>query len=320
VADSRLGALLSIEHPLLQAGMGGVAGPDLAAAVSNAGCGGTLGLYKLDGPTAAELVQATAALTRRSFGVNFVPEVVSPGHLATQVEAALEASPPTTFFTFFGPPPDEVLARIRAARRRTLVQLGTIAEADRAVAAGVDACIAQGIEAGGHHLGSSPTQELTAELHRRHPRVPLVASGGIESGGQLVELERSGADGCSCGTLFVAAAESNAHEDFKQRVVAAAAADTVVTETFAIGWPSRPHRVLRNRSVEERETLDSSFIATTTIAGRRYPIPRFSAAVPTSRTEGRVGEMALYCGTSCEGIDAIQPAAEIVEEFLATYA
>jgi len=300
--------------------MGGVAGPDLAAAVSNAGCGGTLALYKLDGPTAAELVRATATLTTLPFGVNFVPEVVSPGHLAAQVEAALKASPQATFLTFFGPPPDELLAGIRAAGRRTLVQVGTVAEADRAVAAGADACIAQGVEAGGHHLGSSSTDQLTAELHRRHPQVPLVGSGGVASGRQLRELEQSGADGCSCGTLFVAAAESNAHEDFKQRVVAAAATDTVITEAFAIGWPDRPHRVLRNRSVEERQMLDSSFIATTTIAGRRYPIPRFSAAVPTSQTEGRVDEMALYCGTSCEGIDAVRPAAEIVAEFLATYA
>lgn len=300
--------------------MGGVAGPDLAAAVSNAGCGGTLALYKLDGPAVADLVRATSALTARPFGVNLVPEVVSPRHLATQVEAALDASPHKTFFTFFGPPPDEIMARIRAAGRRTLVQVGTVAEADRAIASGVDACIAQGIEAGGHHLGFSSTRELTAKLRRRHPQVPLVASGGIESGAQLVKLERSGADACSCGTLFVAAAESNAHEDFKQRVVAAVAADTVITRTFAIGWPDRPHRVLRNRSVEERQTLDSSFIATTTIAGRRYPIPRFSAAVPTTQTEGKISEMALYCGISCEGIGAVRSVAEIVDTFLATYA
>jgi nitronate monooxygenase len=319
VAESPLRRLLGIDHPLLQAGMGGVAGSELAAAVSNAGCGGVVALYKLDGAGTASLVGGAARLTARPFGINAIPEVVDRDRLDEQVEAALETSPATTFFTFFGPPPAEVVARIAAKGRRVLVQVGTVAEADAAVATGADACIVQGREAGGHHLGTHPLAELLAAVRRRHRNVPLIASGGIHAGGQLRELERAGADGGSCGTLFVAAEESNAHELFKRRVVEAGASDTVVTHVFEIGWPRRPHRVLRNRSVEERDALDSAFIAMTTVGGRRYPIPRFSAAVPTAQTEGRVEEMAMYCGTSCNGVRAVLPVAATVDAFLAGY-
>jgi nitronate monooxygenase len=311
-----LRALLEVDHPILQAGMGGVAGPQLAAAVSNVGCGGVIGLYKLDGSATQQAVGATARLTDRPFGVNMIPEVLDAAMLAAQIDATIEASGPTTFFTFFGMPPAAALSRIASAGRRTLVQVGSVADADRAAAAGVCACIVQGHEAGGHHLGSSPLESLLGQIRRRQPELTLIGAGGICSGGQLRRIEALGAEGCWCGTLFLATAESNAHEHFKRRVVAAKASDTVVTEAFDIGWPGRPHRVLRNRSVDGHGQLDSSFIATTTVAGRRFPIARFSAAVPTAQTQGRVEEMAMYCGTACAAVTAMAPVAQVIDSFL----
>lgn len=316
MADAVLRDLLEIEHPILLAGMGGVAGPALAAAVSEAGCGGAIGLYKLDGAGVEDMVRATAALTDRPFGVNMIPEVVQGERLLEQVDAVLESAPTTTFFTFFGVPAGDTINRLHREGRRVLVQVGGVAEAGRAAALDADGCILQGREAGGHHLGTDSLADLTRAVRRSHPALPVIGAGGIGEGTQLFELERAGASGCWCGTMFVAAAESNAHSHFKERVVAASAADTVITDAFSIGWPGREHRVLRNRSVEEQGQLRSSFIATTAVAGRRHPVARFSAAVPTSQTEGLVDEMALYCGTSCDRVSATAPAAEIIERFL----
>src|SRR6185503_1348679 len=102
--------------------MGGVAGPELAAAVAEAGGGGVVGLYKLDGAEVEEMVRATGALTTRPFGVNLIPEVVGRGRLLEQVDAVLESAPDTTFLTFFGLPPGDAIERARAAARPVLVQ------------------------------------------------------------------------------------------------------------------------------------------------------------------------------------------------------
>lgn len=299
--------------------MGGVAGPALAAAVSETGGGGVLSLYKCPVERVAAVLERIDDLTRRPYGVNFVPEVSSPAVLAGQVEAVLACTRPGVYFTFFGMPEKAVVRRIRAAGREAVVQVGSVVDAREAAAAGADILVAQGSESGGHHLGTLGREALLEAVRAAVPGALVLAAGGIADGRDLARLERLGADGWMCGTLFVATRESRAHPVYKRRVVEATADETVVTDLFDIGWPGRPHRVLRSPVVDRGRSQPASFIGSTQIYGGRYLVPRFSAIVPTEETRGAVEEMAMYCGTSCRGIRAERTVAELMHDLRREY-
>ncbi|MEV0410661.1 nitronate monooxygenase [Streptomyces sp. NPDC050448] len=309
---TRLAARLGLELPLLQAGMGAVAGTALCAEVSQAGAGGTLALYKERPARAARLVRAVATATARPFGVNVVPEVTGPAACLEQLRAVLPELPPGGFVTSFGLPDAEAVRAVATAGHPLVVQVGTLADADTALGLGAAVLVLQGIEAGGHLLGRLPVNRLLAAVRARHPHAVLAVAGGIATGRDLAGAVARGADGAMAGTLFVPAAESTAHPEFKRRVVQAVADDTLITSLFDIGWPHRPHRVLRNPLTITAERAPATFIATTRVDGRDHPVPRYSAAAPGDTTTGRIEEMAMYCGRSCTRVTARHPAAVTV--------
>jgi nitronate monooxygenase len=313
-AGERLTDRLGLALPLIQAGMGGIAGPELCAAVSLAGAGGVLALYKEPPERVAALIAGTAAITGRPFGVNLIPEVAGPGLVLAQTRTAVEALPPGGFVTVFGLPDENTAGLVRAARRPLLVQVGTERDADLAAALGADVIVLQGQDAGGHLLGTLPARELLSRVRARHPRATLLTAGGTATGADLAAALRAGADGALAGTVFATATESLAHDGFKRRVVNAGADDTVVTGIYDIGWPRRRHRVLRN-ALTGAARRPARFIATTTMGGRDWPVSRYSAAAPLRSTRGLVEEMAMYCGRSCERVTGIRTAAEIVGDF-----
>jgi nitronate monooxygenase len=112
----------------------------------------------------------------------------------------------------------------------------------------------------------------------------------------------------------VIAHESRAHPYFKAAVTAAGESDTVITDLYQIGWPGRRHRVLATSVTADPEQA-RKFIGRTVVEGKPYLVPRFSAAVPTDATSGRVEEMAMYCGLSCRAVSAQRSAADVVAEF-----
>ncbi|WP_330333637.1 nitronate monooxygenase [Streptomyces sp. NBC_00536] len=238
---TRPATLLGLELPLLQAGMGAVAGPALCAAVSRAGAGGTLALYREPPARAARLVREAAVATDRPFGVNVVPEVTGPAACLDQLRAILPELPRGAFVTSFGLPDADAVRAVQAAGHPLVVQVGSLA-----LGRGAAVLVLQGTEAGGHLLGRMPVDLLLAAVRARHPRAVLAVAGGIATGRDLADAVARGADGAMAGTLFVPAAESTAHPEFKRRVVEAVADDTLITSLFEIGWPHRPHRVLRN--------------------------------------------------------------------------
>ncbi|MFG2824425.1 NAD(P)H-dependent flavin oxidoreductase [Kitasatospora sp. NPDC048365] len=316
-AAERGAAAIGVPFPLIQAGMGGVAGPALAAAVSDAGALGTVALYKSDAALAAALVDDTAARTDRTFSVNVIPEVADR-LLDAQIAAVLDRADRRIAVNSYGLPPERTAAAVLAAGHRLIVQTGSSAEARIAAGLGAHAVVVQGVQAGGHHLGGQPLEELLADA--AGVGVPVFAAGAVATGSDLLEAVRRGASGALCGTLFVAAAESAAHPDYKAALTAARAADTVVTERFSIGWPGRPHRVLRSPVTESAEPLPAALIAWTTVMGARRPVPRGSAAAPTAEAEGLVGEMARYAGLGCGAVTAVEPAAALVGRLRAEFA
>jgi nitronate monooxygenase len=285
--------------------LGGPIGtPELAAAVSEAG-----GLGMIPNPSSAadveRLVAAARTRTTGPVGVGFlVPFVVRDA-----VEVAAAAADVVEFF--FGDPDPELVSAGKARGALVGWQVGSAAEAIRAVEAGCDYVVVQGIEAGGHVRGTQNLDDVLRETLAAVD-VPVVAAGGVGTAVRVAGLLDAGAAGVRVGTRFVAADEADAHPDYVAMLIAASHRDTVLTEAFSVGWPDAPHRVLRS-AVEAADRLDRPFAA---IVGDRE-IPRFASTPPTTRARGEIVAMALYAGESVDAVLRIQPAAEVMAELSA---
>jgi nitronate monooxygenase len=224
---------LGLDKPIVQAGMGGgLSRHQLAAAVSEAGGLGTIAV-----PGAEEIARelaAARALTDRPVAVN----LLLPFARRSWFEAAGAAD---VVVTFWGRP-----------KRRTggswFHQCGSVAEAQSAYAAGADAVIVQGVEAGGHVRGQVPAVELLERVRAALPAgYPLLLAGGIAERADVQRALEAGARGAVAGTRFLLAEESRAHPEYKRRLLDAE--ETILTELFGLGWPA-PHRVIPNAATE----------------------------------------------------------------------
>lgn len=311
---------LGIEYPVLSVGMGWLAGPELAAAVSNAGGCGVIGVSGMIGAQVHARISATRALTNKPFGVNIILARVQDG----QIEACLDEGPPLIVF-FWGDP----ASYIRDAHRqgsKVFVQVGSVAEAKAAADAGVNGIIAQGIEAGGHVRSTTALSALLPAVVEAVRPLPVIASGGIATGRGLVAALSLGAEAVSLGTRFLCSDEAFAASEYKKRVVGSTAEDTVYTSLFNVGWDA-PHRVLRNRAVDEWEAAgrpsrggrrgEGTAIGTAPRGGATAELLKYAAnSYPTSGFTGDIENAVLYAGESCTLIDEVKPAAQIVRDLV----
>jgi nitronate monooxygenase len=321
---TRICDLFGIELPIVSAGMGGVAGAELAAAVSQAGGLGTLGLAPFSREGIRSEIAAAQALTRRPLAANLLVPFLRPGIVETVSEFALAA---VTFF--WGDPRDHVEAidTLHKTGTRVIWQCGATEEARWARDAGADAIMAQGFEAGGHVRGQITTLALIPEMRDALADIPLIAAGGIADGRGLVAALALGADGAALGTRFLASVEAAAHPAYKERIVRAHAQDTIHTTLFDIGWPDAPHRVLRTDVVNEWERAGRPASGTrpgegaTVVSMRRadveVPLVNYTVMPPTDYTEGEIDRLAFYAGQSCSLVNEILPAGEIVRRIAA---
>lgn len=307
---------LGIEAPVVQAGMaGGIAGPALAAAVSEAGGLGTLGTSEPD-VLAAELEEARR-LTGRPVAVNLLLPFTRRAHLPVAARA-------DAIVTFWGRPR-------RPVPGVWLHQCGSVAEARAAYEAGADGVIAQGVEAGGHVRGTIPALELLERVRAALPAgFTVLVAGGIAERDDVRAALDAGADAVVCGTRFVASEESGARDGYRARLVEAR--ETVLTELFGLGWTA-PHRVLWNAAAERwlrRDRRGPAWVRALNRATgplRRAPeaaqarlvrlqrpnVPLLGPAPPSSRfPETLVDAGALYAGESVARIDAVRPAGDLV--------
>lgn len=302
--------------PIINAGMAFVAGPELAAAVANAGGLGMLGGAMLPPDGLRAVIRATKALTTRPFGVDFVRQ---PEDLSVY-DVVIEEQVPLVVF-FWEMPSRDTVARLKAAGTKVWMQVGTVAEAREADWHGVEALIVQGAEAGGHNRAEAPLAQLFPRIRAALPAMPLVAAGGIVDGASMIAALSMGAEAVWCGTRFLASVEADAHAGYKQHVVEAQPGDTVLTTVFGPEWPGHSLRALRNRATRhsagrEMEALSESagdIIGKVTLGGMELPVPRYSAILPVRSFEADLEWSCLTMGESAARIDAILPAAEIVE-------
>jgi nitronate monooxygenase len=311
--STALTSRLGIRHPVIQAGMGGAACADLVAAVSNAGGLGTLGMIRRPPAFIRDQIRRTRALTPLPFGVNLVPPVAPPEGLDAQLDVCLAERVPVMSFFWCDPTP--YIKRCHDAGMLVMLQVGSADEARGAVDAGVDMIIAQGFEAGGHVRGQVALLPLVEAVVDAVSPVPVIASGGIVDGRGLAAVLALGAAGAWIGTRFVASEESEAHPDYKKRIVGAHETDTVHTDLFSIGWANAPHRVLRNL-LTEGGPAPSGPVARLKVGELTLELPAFATPGPTIHTEGQTDLMANYAGQGVAGIREVLPAREIVERIV----
>ena len=310
---------IGVELPVVQAGMGGgLSGSELAAAVSEAGGLGTIGILGPD-DLGAELA-AARRLTDRPIAVNLLLPFARRAHF----EAAASAD---VLVTLWGRP-----------RRRApgiwIHQAGSVEEAKAARHAGADAVIAQGVDAGGHVRGTLPAAELLERVRvALGPDYPVLSAGGIVDAAGVRSRRDAGAEAVVSGTRFLMSEESGAHAEYKRRLTGAQ--ETVLTELFGMGWPA-PHRVVPNAATERWTAGDPrgpgwvrALHRVTAPAVSRLPVPmqqRVAATQrpgrpifgPTAATAGRSDNLLdagpLYAGECISRIDDVRPAAELVRE------
>lgn len=302
--------------PIIQAGMGAVAGHELAAAVSEAGGLGTIGGART--PIAEELA-AARKLTGRPIAVNLILPLLRRG----DVEAAAAAD---VIVTFWGRPR-------RLAPSTWIHQCGSVDEARAAAAAGADGIIAQGVEAGGHVRGTTPMLELVERV-RAAVQIPLFGAGGIVDRAGVKEALEAGAVGAVSGTRFLLSVESRAHPEYKRRCLEANG--TVLTELFGLGWPNAPHRVIANEAtrrwlghdlrgpnwIRSANRMATPFVMRIPdrfqdrVLARQKPAWPFLA--PPMAVEGDPASLVrsgpLYAGVNVTRVSQILPATELVAE------
>ncbi len=271
--DQRLSDLLKIDHPILQSPMAGSATPDLAAAVCNAGGLGALGSAEMTPDQIRAAVAALRSKTNRAFNLNFFvtdapatdpavlartrdrlrpwydrlglgepPEVLpalGPGFDAARLALLLELRPAVASFHFGLPEPQAVRA-LQAAGIAVISTATTVAEALALQAAGIDAVIAQGWEAGGHrgpHRPTDPTQGVgTMALVPQivdAVRLPVIAAGGIGDGRGIVAAFALGAAGVQMGTAFLSCPEAGTDARRRALLSRATETDTMVTDAVS---------------------------------------------------------------------------------------
>jgi len=296
---NRICALFGIRYPIIQAGMVWCSGWRLATAVSEAGGLGLLGAGSMYPDVLRDHIRASKAHTSRPFGVNvplLYPDIEKVMRVLVEERVSI-------VFTSAGNPATWT-GMLKGQGIKVVHVVSSVRFAKKAEAAGVDAVVAEGFEAGGHNGREETTSMVLIPMVADAVSVPVIAAGGIADGRAMLAAEALGAEGVQVGSRFAASEESSAHERFKQRVVEAVEGDTVLTLKQIT-----PVRMIRNkfyRDVEEAERRGASVEELRELLGSR----RAKRGI----FEGDLDEGELEIGQVSALIRQSQPAAEILRE------
>jgi len=249
---TRLCDLVGVQYPIVQTGMGWVAGPRLVQATANAGglgilAGATLTFEQL-GPAIREIKERTS----QPFGVNLRADAPD---LDQRIDLLIAEG--VRVASFASPPAAEVVVKLKGAGLIVIPTVGAPRHAEKVAALGVDAVIAQGAEGGGH-TGVVPTTLLVPQV-ADIVDVPVIAAGGFFDGRGLVAALAYGAEGIAMGTRFLLTKESRVPDAVKGVYLQTPVTGTVVTRAI----DGAPQRVIRTKLVERLEG-----------AGRLMALPR----------------------------------------------
>jgi nitronate monooxygenase len=299
---------LGIDVPVVQAPVGSVSTPELAAAVTEAGGLGTLAMSWRAESAISRVYRTATDRTDGPVGVNVVLDD-STGELppADCLDACLDAGASVVSFSFGRA--DPYVERVHDAGGTALVTVGSADQARAAVDAGADVVVTQGAESGGHLQSDVSTMALVPRVAEAVD-VPVVAAGGISDGAGLAAALTLGADGVWLGTRFVATRESGAHPAYRDRLLDSEATATRRTEQFDRGWPDQPHRVVETDAPDGTATDPVAY----TQAGE--PIEANADLPPLEGMSGDVDALPHYGGQSVGGVTDIPPAGAVVDRLV----
>ncbi|MCO5241722.1 MAG: nitronate monooxygenase [Chitinophagaceae bacterium] len=299
--SNRITRLFNISYPIIQAGMVWASGWRLASAVSNAGGLGLIGSGSMYPDTLREHIRKCKAATSRTFGVNIpllYPEIEK------HIQVIIEEQVPVVF-TSAGNPATWT-GKLKEKGILVVHVVSSSKFALKAAAAGCDAVVAEGFEAGGHNGKEETTSMVLIPAVCDAVTIPVIAAGGIATGRQMLAAMVLGAEGVQVGSRFVASEEASSHPDFKNAVIRASEGDTMLLMKKLV-----PVRLLKNNffeQVQQAEDGGADREALRELLGNRR--------AKRGMFEGELQEGELEIGQVSALIREILPAAGIVNNMI----
>jgi len=302
--ENRITQLFNIDYPIIQGGMIWVSGWKLASAVSNAGGLGLIGSGSMYPEVLREHIQKCKKATDKPFGVN-VPM------LYPQIEEIMDIiveEGVKIVFTSAGNP--KTWTSFLKEKGITVVHVvSSVKFALKAEAAGVDAVVCEGFEAGGHNGREESTTFTLIPMVKEQVNVPVIAAGGIGSGRGMLAAIALGAEGVQIGSRFAATVESSAHQNFKQTIIDVKDGDTHLTLKELA-----PVRLVKNyfyQQVQELYQQNPTIDQIKELLGR--------ARAKKGMFEGDLENGELEIGQIAGIIHEIIPAKQVVETIIQEY-
>lgn len=296
---TRLTERYELETPIVGAPLGALSGPELVAAVSNAGGLGMLGTFGDPHMNVGHLrasIRVTMSLTNRPFGVN----LLTPYASSELVTACAELQVAAVSF-HLGVPPDAWLQILHEADVPWWQKVGSIESAQRALSAGAHALVVQGSEAGGANVGASPLFSLLPAIADLSDDPLILAAGGIGDGRGIAAALALGADGVCIGTRLVATDEAYARNDYKRRIVSALPGETFL-QRVKVENSEVCFRLLTAPPVTGEFTVESSGDV----------IGYDQIRVPTPDADGSLSTLSLLAGESAALVHDVSPARDVI--------
>jgi len=301
---NKITSLFNIKYPIIQAGMIWNSGWRLASAASNSGILGLIGAGSMYPDVLREHIQKCKAATDKPFGVNvplLYPNIEEIMDIIVEEDVKI-------VFTSAGNP--KTWTKWLQDRDIIVVHVvSSVKFALKAEAAGVDAVVAEGFEAGGHNGRDETTTLTLIPMVKEQLSIPLIAAGGIATGKAMLATMVLGADAVQVGSRFVASEESSAHQAFKQVVVDAKEGDTQLTLKELA-----PVRLIKNKFYNDLQELYKTAPTTEQLKellGR--------ARAKRGMFEGDLEDGELEIGQISGLIHDIKPVAEIVDEMVVEF-
>ncbi len=299
LSTNKITQLFNIQYPIIQAGMIWTSGWRLASAVSNAGGLGIIGAGSMYPTVLREHIQKCKAATNKPFAVNL--PLLYPD-IDQHIQIIIEEKVPIVFTSAGNPKTWTSILKKQGIKVVHVVSSSKFAQ--KAEAAGCDAVVAEGFEAGGHNGREETTTMVLIPAVKEAITIPLIAAGGIATGRQMLAAMILGADAVQIGSRFICTPEASSHQNFKEAILKAEEGDTQLQMKKTV-----PVRLLNNAFAEQiraAELKGASAEELKEILGR--------ARAKKGMFDGDLNEGELEVGQVSSSIKEIKPAAQIVEE------
>ena len=301
---NRICQLFQIKYPIIQGGMIWCSGWQLASAVSNAGGLGLIGAGSMYPEILDEHIQKCKKATNAPYGVNL--PLLYP-NIEAHIQTIIKHKVPIVFTSAGNP--STWTQTLQNEGIKVVHVVSSVKFAQKAEAAGVDAIVAEGFEAGGHNGRDETTTLCLIPMVKKAVQIPLLAAGGIASGAAMLAVMNLGADGVQIGSRFAASIESSAHQNFKEAVIAAEEGSTLLTLKELT-----PVRLLKNPFFEQ---VQAAYAAGSSTEELKNLLGRGRAK--KGMFEGDLIEGELEIGQIAGSFEKILSAQEIVQEIVGQY-